>query len=227
MTSVIFCTPTLKVPYPEYIEAMERSVPVLDEAGIEHNLVLEVGSVYISWARANMLKKVMATDAHAFIFLDHDLSWDPEALLALIRHPGNVVAGTYRYKQEPIDYMGTWLADEDQRPVVREDGTLKASAVPAGFLKITRAAVERFRSAYPELTFGPDREYTDIFNHGAYEGLWWGEDFAFSRRWRALDEEIYLIPDLNITHHLKDEAFPGNLHKYLLQQPGGSEYVPC
>jgi hypothetical protein len=228
LTSVIFCTPTIKLPYPEYIEAMERSVPALDAAGIEHQLVLEVGSVYISWARANMLMKAMKTDADAFVFIDHDMSWKPDDLLNLIQQSGDVVAGTYRYKQDDVEYMGKWATDADNRPTVREDGTLIGYSIPAGFLKVTRTAVEKFTAAYPELTFGPEREYIDLFNHGAHDGLWWGEDFAFARRWRDLGEEVVLIPDLNLTHHLSDgRAFPGNLHEFLMAQPGGSKHDLC
>jgi len=223
MTSVIFCTPTISLPFPEYIEAMEQSVPALDAAGIEHQIVLEVGSVYISWARANMLQKAMKTDADAFVFIDHDMSWKPEDLVRLIQHPGDVVSGTYRYKKDDEEYMGTWATDEETRPTVRPDGTLTGYAIPAGFLKVTRAAVDRFREAYPELKFGPEGDFTDLFNHGAHDGLWFGEDFAFARRWRDCGGEIVLIPDLNLTHHLKDQAFPGNLHEFLLRQPGGSK----
>jgi glycosyltransferase involved in cell wall biosynthesis len=222
---VIFCTPTITRPFPEYLDAMERSAPALDQVGIEHQIVFEVGSCYISWARATMLQKAMKTDADAFVFIDHDLSWQPEDLVALINHPGDVVAGTYRFKTDDNEeYMGTWETGDDQRPVLHEDGTIAARAVPAGFLKVTRKAVEKFRHAYPDLIFGPDNEYTDLFNHGAYKGLWWGEDFAFSRRWRDLGGEIFLIPNLNITHHLGDQKFPGNLHQFLLHQPGGSEH---
>ncbi len=223
MTSVIFCTPTIKLPYPVYIEAMERSVPVLDAAGIKHQIVLEVGSCYISWARANMLMKAMQTDADAVVFLDHDLSWEPDDLVRLINHPGDVVAGDYRFKHEPEEYMNKIFTTGAGHPVVRPDGTFKAHAVPAGFLKVTRAAVAKFRDAYPELQFGPDGEFIDLFNHGAHQKMWWGEDYAFSRRWRDLGGEIYLIPDLNITHHLPDgQSFPGNLHNFMLRQPGGS-----
>jgi len=169
----------------------------------------------------------MDTDAEAVVFLDHDLSWTAEAMLALVRHPGDVVAGDYRFKDDKEEYMSRLVTDEENRPVVREDGTLVAAQVPAGFLKVTRTAVERFRDAYPELKFGrPNGEFTDLFNHGAFNGLWWGEDYAFSRRWVALGGEIHLIPDLNITHHLKDQAFPGNLHEFLLRQPGGSHAKP-
>ncbi len=223
MTSVILCTPTIILPYPAYIEAMERSVPALDAVGIKHQIVLESGSVYISWARANMLMKAMQTEADAFVFIDHDMSWQPEDLVKLIQHPGDVVAGTYRYKQDEVEYMGTWSTEEDHRPTIREDGTLKGHGVPAGFLKVTRVAVDKFKAAYPELIFGKDGEYLDLFNHGACDGLWWGEDFAFCRRWRDLGGDIALIPDLNLTHHLKDRAFPGNLHEFLLSRPGGSK----
>jgi glycosyltransferase involved in cell wall biosynthesis len=167
----------------------------------------------------------MKTDADAVVFIDHDLSWEPEDLVRLIQHPGDVVSGDYRFKYDNEEYMGRLVSGDDGRPVVRDDGTLKAHAVPAGFLKVTRAAVERFRKAYPELVYGPDGDYVDLFNHGAHAGLWWGEDYAFSRRWRDMGEEIYLIPDLNITHHLKDQAFPGNLHEFMLRQPGGSKEV--
>ncbi len=220
---IVFCTPTISLPFPEYIEAMEQSVPALDAAGINHQIVLEVGSVYISWARANMLQKAMKTDADAFVFLDHDMSWQPEDLVRLIQHPGDVVSGTYRYKKDEEEYMGKWAFDEDNRPIVRPDGTLTGYAIPAGFLKVTRGAVDRFREAYPELKFGPEGDFTDLFNHGAHDGLWFGEDFAFARRWRDCGGEIVLIPDLNLTHHLKDQAFPGNLHEFLLRQPGGSK----
>ncbi len=219
------CTPTIRLPFPQYVDAMEETGHFLKAKGIDPKLVFEAGSAYISWARANMLMKAMTeTESEIFVFIDHDLSWEPENLLTLIQHPGDVVAGTYRYKQDVEEYMGFWEHTEDNRPIVRDDGTLKAKTVPAGFLKVTRQAVNRFREAYPELIFGPKNEYVDLFNHGAYEGLWWGEDFAFSRRWRDIGGEIYLIPDLNITHHTKDEAFPGNLHRFLLRQPGGSEH---
>jgi hypothetical protein len=117
--------------------------------------------------------------------------------------------------------MGSWEVDKDERPVVRPDGTLSGFGIPAGFLKVTRAAVERFKEAYPELIFGPKSEYVDLFNHGAHKGLWWGEDFAFARRWRDLGGDVVLMPNLNITHHLPDKAFPGNLHTFLRSQPGG------
>jgi hypothetical protein len=222
---VVFCTPTTlpAFPFQGYLRSLDDTVVALDAEGIGTGFLYVAGSPYISWTRSDMLKRALETDADAVVFLDHDLSWPVETMLKLVRHPGDVVAGDYRYKHEPEEYMSILAVGDDDRPITRADGTLDAVQVPAGFLKVSRVAVDRFREAYPELCFGrPNREFTDLFNHGAHDGLWWGEDYAFSRRWRDLGGEIHLIPDLDITHHRPDQAFPGNLHDFLLRQPGGS-----
>jgi len=156
------------------------------------------------------------------VFLDYDLSWRPPDLLTLIEQPGDVVAGLYRFKKDEVEYMGVISTNGDGTPRVYPDGTLRAEKVPAGFLKITTAAVDRFMKAHPELTYGPVfNPSTDLFNHGAYQGVWWGEDFSFSRRWRECGGEIVVIPDLSLVHHSSDVAYPGNFHEFLMACPGG------
>jgi hypothetical protein len=131
-----------------------------------------------------------------------------------------VVAGLYRFKTPDVEYMGTVEVGATGYPVEREaDGALKAVRVPAGFLKITRGAVQRFMRAYPELIYGdPISPHVDLFNHGAHEGVWWGEDYAFCRRWRAMGGDIWVVPDLDLTHHDREAGdFPGNIHRFLLK----------
>lgn len=224
---VVFATPTIKGPFAPYIAALEASVPLLDAAGLEHQIVFEVGCPYISGARATMTRKALDAQADVIVYLDHDVSWDPQDLLTLINTEGDVVAGTYRIKHEPEEYMSVLYCDGNNRPIVRADGCVKARLVPAGFLKITKEGVNRFMYAYPELTFGPlYSQSVDLFNHGAVLGdrIWWGEDYCFSQRWNDKVGEIWLVPNLNITHHNSDgKAFPGNFHEFLLRQPGGSK----
>jgi glycosyltransferase involved in cell wall biosynthesis len=221
--SVVLCTPTITRPYPQYLEALEASIPALDAAGIKHQAVFEAGSAYISHARATMLRKALDTRPDAVVFLDHDLSWRPEDLVRLIETPGDVVAGLYRFKQPDEAYMGVLKSDEDGRPITREDGCIRAEWVPAGFLKVTALAVHQFMGAYPDLVYGQRfRPSIDLFNHGAHEGLWYGEDYAFSRRWNDCGGAIWIVPDLDLTHHGADgNPHPGNFHQFLRRQPGG------
>lgn len=226
---VVFCIPTLTRPHQSTLDALRASVPVLDEAGWKHSLVNEIGCPYISAARATMLRKALDAKATVIVFIDHDVSWQPKDLLTLIETAGDVVAGTYRFKTEEERYMGVLAIDKHERPIVREDGAIKAMKVPAGFLKVTREAVNRFMEAYPHLCYG---EYcapgVDLFNHGVHERVWYGEDYAFSRNWIAAGGEIWIVPNLNIAHSSADEIFPGNFHEFMLRQPGGSESEnPC
>ena len=219
---VVLCVPTIKKPYPQLIDSIEASVPVLDEAGIDHSIVSEVGNPYISQARNVMLRKALDAKADQIIFLDHDISFPKDALLKLIQTEGDVVAGTYRYKKDEEVYMGTLFSNAKGTPIVRGDGCIHAEWIPAGFLKVTANAVDKFMKAYPHLCYGlAYNPHVDLFNHGAHKGTWYGEDYAFSRNWNDCGGGIWIIPDLDITHHSPDKAYPGNLHMYLRRQPGG------
>jgi hypothetical protein len=248
---VIFATPSLTGPTAPYIEALEAAIPLIIEAGWEEGYAQEIGCPYISAARSKLTRRALDAGADVIVYLDYDLSFDPHNLLQLIETEGDVVAGTYRLKKgaestggstdDEEEYMGTICTDADHRPITRADGCIKADRVPAGFLKVTKAGIQRFMRGYPELLFGdPDQYAVDLFNHGAFEGQWWGEDYAFCRNWRALGGEIWIVPDMNLTHHswgrtvkvggktyLEDQAFEGNFHEFLLRQEGGSKWSPA
>ena len=219
---VVFCVPSLNGPTAPFIAAMEKSIPLVTGAGWDEALVQEIGNPYISAARATMLRKALDAKADVVVFLDYDLSWAPEDLLKLIETPGDVVAGLYRFKKDDEEYMGSPCCDANEIAITRDDGCIKGFRIPAGFMKITREGVGRFMRAYPELAYGdPTAPAVDLFNHGAHEGVWYGEDYAFSRRWTDCGGEIWIIPDLDLTHHSATEAYPGNYHNFLRRQPGG------
>jgi len=220
----VFCIPTLTRPYQVCLDSLAASIPLIKAAGWDEGMVSEIGCPYISAARSTMLRKALDAGADVIVFIDHDLSWKPADLLKLIETEGDVVAGTYRFKKDAEEYMGVIQDDENALPVCRADGAIKATRVPAGFMKITKGAVNRFMTAYPELCYGPKFSLSvDLFHHGAHDGAWWGEDYAFSRNWLAIDGEIWLVPDLDIAHHTTEQAYPGNFHHFLMRQPGGSE----
>lgn len=224
MKKVVFCTPSLNGPLAPLIASMEQSIPLVTGAGWEEGMVLETGNPYISAARATMLRKALDAKADVIVFIDYDLSWDADDLLKLIETEGDVVAGLYRFKKDEEEYMGALCTHADGRPMGREsDGALNADRVPAGFLKITKEAVDKFIAAYPELLYGHRfAPAVDLFNHGAHDWVWYGEDYSFSRRWRAMGEPMWVVPDLNLTHHGADKAYPGNFHQFMMRQPGGA-----
>lgn len=221
---VVFCVPTLTRPYQQCLDSLKASLPLIEAAGWGHQMANSIGCPYISRARTTMLRKAQDVRADVIVFIDHDLSWRPQDLLRLIETDGDVIAGTYRFKKAEEEYMGALIGDVHGRPQVREDGCIKASAAPAGFLKITRGAVNRFMLEYPELMYIDEGTLTvDLFNHGVHNHVWYGEDYAFVRNWNAKCGQVWIVPDLDLTHHSPDVDYPGNFHRYLLRCDGGSE----
>jgi hypothetical protein len=226
LKKVVFCVPTRAHPHPAFIDSLSETVPLLDQEGWEHGLGFEAGSPYISGSRATLLRRALDAKADTVVFLDDDLSWNPPDLVKLISTKGEVISGTYRFKQQNEEYMGLLLDGTDNRPIVRDDGCVAAELIPAGFLKITTGAVDKFMRGYPELQYGSAYSpHIDLFNHGAHEGRWWGEDYAFSRRWRKIGGELWIVPNLNIDHHQDKQVWKGNFHEFLLRQPGGSHHT--
>jgi glycosyltransferase involved in cell wall biosynthesis len=209
-------------PYQATLDSIAASVPLLSD--YDHAMVSEIGCPYISNARATMLRKALDAGADIIVFIDHDVSWRPQDLLKLVETEGDFVAGTYRFKKPEVEYMGQLLSDDSGRPIVRADGCVKAFCAPAGFIKITREAVRKMMRSYPELIYGDEtRPHFDFFQHGAHKGVWFGEDYAACRRWIDAGGDIWTPPDLSIDHYTTDSVFAGNLHEFLMRQPGGSK----
>ena len=217
---VCFCIPTLTKPFQVTLDSLSASIPLIEEAGWEHGAVYEIGCPYISAARAIMLRKALDWKADVIVFIDHDLSWSPEDLLLLIETKPNVVCGTYRFKREEEEYMGHCEPGSDGRPQLH-DGLVLMKDAPAGFLKLTNLAVNKFYAAYPELVYGEKHTPSiDIFNHGAIDGIWYGEDYAFCKRYSEKCGNVWCMPNLEIDHWLSNgECFKGNFDKFLVAKP--------
>jgi hypothetical protein len=149
-------------------------------------------------------------------------------MVKLLKTEGDVVGGTYRCKVgDESQYMGAIYTHlegpHEGKPILRADGCIKARTLPAGFLKVTTGCIDKFMRSYPELCYGPQYALSvDLFHHGAHEGIWWGEDYAFCRNWEACGGENWLIPNMNIHHWEGDKCYEGNYHQFLSRQPGGA-----
>lgn len=229
---VVFGIPLPKGQFPhrKTIESLENSVPLIEAAGWDHGLTHVTGP-YISGGRAEITRKALDAKADQVVYIDYDVAWKPQDLVTLLETEGEVVAGTYRCKTDDpneVLYMGAIFnegAELNYRPVTRADGCIKAKVVPAGFLRVSASAIDTFMRAYPALCYGPQYSLSiDLFHHGAHNGLWWGEDYAFSRNYLDCGGEIWVIPNLDLDHWQGEFAYKGNYHEYLLRQPGGSEF---
>lgn len=207
------------------MSSLVTEVAALTVRGDHVEIRLELGSPLISDTRGIMVEKFLEGDADVFVFIDHDISeWTPGALARLIDKPVDVCAGIYPFRRDPIEYPIRW---DTSKPDLRAvNGLLEVHGVPAGFMVISREALERMREAYKATL---DVAWGDV-RRGAYCAMfepWWGEDgptpgsrlkygddYAFCERWRAIGGKIWIDPEISFGH-TGNKTFKGCLGESL------------
>lgn len=198
--------------------SMWDSMLAMLQAGVPHTPHIEYATQdsNLPFARNRVLAQFMATDCTDLIFLDSDMSWDTSAWLRLICHPVDFVGAAYRKKiQDPvsgdlaISYALDFL-DPDKDGKINgsdpETGLLEVKRLPAGFLRISRRAVQRMINEcdVPEYEHKTPNGQTltihRLFSND-WEGEDIGEDYRFCDRWRSIGGKVWCDPELRVNHH--------------------------
>ena len=207
-----------------------------------------VGLALISMNRNILANLVLQDPSYThLLFVDADMGFKPELIEAMIDFGEPVVgcippsrkrnlAGLLEAagKGEPRDrvvdaglsYIGTPLL-RDGKPILRGDFAQMAE-VGTGIMLIRRDVLERLREACPELwSDDPPGRYRGAGLKGvlqlfepyqAADGLYYGEDVAFCRRWvERCGGELWACWNAEITH-VGREQFVGN-YAHRLDRP--------
>lgn len=166
----------------------------------------------LAFGRNVLVKQFLESTADRLVFVDADVTFSPGSLVRLAHHPVDFVGGAYRLKQEQESYPIFPLEGE-----VQALGDLVPVAmVPTGFLSLSRKVFEDFKNAYPNRDYKvqgvPCYAYFQIpFKDGAL----YTEDAYFCREWRECGGNIYLDPELSLTHWGESKPFPGHIGNWI------------
>ena len=180
------------------------------------------GDARIAHVRNWIVADFYASGFSHLLMLDDDVSAEAGTVAKMLRHRVDFIAGVYRARKDPEEYAIRWLGEEGNWYMAEDPATglLEVASVPAGFLLITRACVERMMQAYPQGAFRNKKCPVPI--HRLFDedpsvlGLEgdWGEDFMFCQRWRRIGGKVLVDPSPALTH-LGDKAFKGSLAGWL------------
>jgi hypothetical protein len=209
--------------YSPYIKSLVASLRLCWEVGIDAGLLPVEGDSYIGRARNSIMTQVYdKTDTTDLIFIDSDESWEPEDVLRLMMSDKAVVGGTYPLKNNWARWSHTCVIAPSGAPMGdAKTKELLCVAIPAGFMRISRKAMDLMAEAYPEKMFVPG---SAMGKDPIYE--WFGERFedsVFCQRYRDAGGEIWLQPNLTIKHYGTEEH-SGNYSDFLQRQPGGRKH---
>lgn len=203
------------------MRAILGDVLELVKRGDTFTLIDECGSALIADARAEIVARFLAIeDATHLVFVDHDVAWQAGALLRLVDHPVDVVAGVYPHRKDPLSFPVAW----PETPELWADpatGLIEVQGVPAGFLSIQRYALERMCERYVSLAYKSERapggEAIGLFEPYRKDGLKFSEDFSFCHRWRDIGGKVWLDPTITMLH-IGNKTFAGNIGDWLRER---------
>jgi len=170
------------------------------------------------------------------LFVDADITFQPEQVARMLRFDKDFVAGLYPAKifdwQQMADRFGKSRETIDEAALAyvgeicrgaeakTEDHFATGIYAGTGFQLIKRQVFERMMKAYPDLQYqslhafprsAPSKNYYALFDCmiDPASGVYLSEDYAFCRRWRALGGEIWLDLTSKLTH-TGPHSFRGN-----------------
>jgi hypothetical protein len=172
----------------------------------------------IAHARNVCVAKFMESDCTDMLFLDSDVACGPGVFSRLMTHDADVVAGVYRVKSDEERYPVTPLPEGSLQDV--NTGLLEVKDIPFGLVRIRRSVIEKMQASDPDNWFyanNADRtKCHTLFNTMVEDNLFWGEDYYFCRKWRALGGKVYVDPEFMLAHVNGDgKAFSGSFAEYL------------
>ena len=211
----------LRIALPAYtgqltIETLGTILGIL-QACAERGITVEVdplaGCCYVDEARNALVGRFLASGADRLLFLDTDVGAEPDAIAKLLDAQKAVVAGVYPRKSD----ARSWPVLVADGPMVKSlTGCYEAVGIPTGFLLIHREVLVTMQPQMPAYT-----DNQGLTQHGYFQclmdGKYWGEDYVFCQKVRALGGKVWFRPDITF-QHVGLRKWHGNYQDWLNEQ---------
>ncbi len=193
-----------------------HDVLALVRRGDKVSIYDESGSTDLPDARAQIVHHFLSGSGTDLVSIDNDVFWEAGALVRLVDYPVDCVGGAYPKREDPIQFPIRYLAELESLP---DTGLLEVEAIQGGFVRYSRAMLERMCTAHDDLWFSTTRysghKLCALFEPVRLDdGRKLGEDFSFFHRWRAIGGQVWLDPNITMGH-VGPKAFIGNIGDWL------------
>lgn len=197
---VMLATPSYDSPDASYTFSMARSREALHQAGIQTAYLLLTGNCHVDDSRNTIVRDFLASDCTDLIFLDADVSWEPEQLVQLCQYDCDLVGGVYPYRRDGGGKEGMPVRNLKGCYVPDENGLLEVEGLPTGFMRIRRHVLERMAKDAPTFRRDDHGPIPLIFERDIFDGGRRGGDIAFCMKWRAMGGRIYAAAEMRLGH---------------------------
>lgn len=201
------------------VRSLFADMLTLIRRGDRFTLLDECGNAMIGDGRALIVAKFLDTEGTDLVFVDADIIWQEGALVRLVDAPVDFVAGIYPQRKDPLQYCVQYLPKKELQAA--ETGLLEVAGVPAGFMRCSRAMLDRMVKYYSDTEFycetAPNNVAWALFDPWRDGKLKFGEDYSFCRRWRNIGGRVWINPEIKMGH-VGYKTFVGSLGDWLINR---------
>lgn len=162
------------------------------------------GSLIISERNA-ILAEFIKSDCTHLMMIDADMGWKDQDIYNLLEQNKPIIGCCYLGKGDK-GYIFRPMNKECIE--IEECGMVKARAIPAGFILISREAINQMIEKLPNLFYKSNdgvEEY-GFFNTMVRDKEFWGEDFSFCLLAGDAGLQVWINPYITLNHDGKEGA---------------------
>lgn len=184
-----------------------------------HEVISDIvaGGSIITKVRNGIVKRFIDSKADVLVFIDADMTFEPQDVVKLIDAPFDVSVLNYRARNNNV----TWMAqpiEENGELVGIQNGTdiwLQTKRAGTGIMAIRRQTIEELSLRYSDLVYDDNCVKTlALFDFQLQNGQYYGEDYTFCKRLEAIGGQIFILANA-YTGHVGDTVYGGNYHEHL------------
>jgi hypothetical protein len=190
--NVLLAVPTYTArPHVACMMSLIGASQLLMQRRVRHDVRPVVGVSILALARNTLVHAALEGDFSHLLQIDDDMGFEPEAVLQLLAHGVDVVAGVCQVR-------GGGRYNLHNARQVPGSPLLSCDWVGPAFLLVARRCLMRLASEAPatDIPFAPKM----VFDTAIIGGQLYSEDMVFCHRWRAMGERVFVDPAVPLWH---------------------------
>lgn len=200
----------------------------LQRGNVDLSVNLLSGDALITRARQNVVAHFLESPGTHLLFVDADISFDPQQVFRLLDFDAEIAAGVYPTKRIDWGKVGVMakagaenlqsaslsyvMEFQDPAKIESKNGFARVRYAGTGFMMVKRTALIKMVEAYPELRYTREHQAEDpllgskwrsgLFNCfiDKETGVYLSEDYSFCRRWTDLGGELWVDLQSRLSH---------------------------
>lgn len=222
---VVVATPVYDGKLPvEVVRCLMGEQAIALGGGIDLQMRFLPACSHPAMGRNQLAQDFMDSGADKIVFLDSDVTFEPGALLSLAMKPVDFVGGAYRFKMPDEQYPVGWINNPNVEPhkiAMNRVGLALVETLPGGFLCLSRKVFETLKERHPERAYSHIGKTAHCYFQMRFEdGYLYGEDSYFCKEWRDAGGQVWLDPELKLTHWDFSTPYPGHIGNWLKRRAG-------